>query len=59
MASADLTGDHYRMDIISNVDHPRSGSVMPLVLCTVAYNIRGTSLVLQVPWDSANPVGNG
>jgi hypothetical protein len=26
---------HYRMDIISGVGHPRSDSVMPLVLCTV------------------------
>ena len=33
-----LMGDHYRMDIISGVGHPRSDSVVPLVLCTVACN---------------------
>jgi hypothetical protein len=59
VADIALTGGHYRMDIISRVGHPRSDSVVPLVLCTVAYNIRGTDVVLQVPWDSANPVGNG
>jgi hypothetical protein len=34
-------------------------SIVPLVLCTIAYNIRGTSVVLQVFWDSVNPAGNG
>jgi hypothetical protein len=29
---------HYRMDIISGVGHPRSDSIMLLVLCTVACN---------------------
>jgi hypothetical protein len=28
------------------VGHPRSDSVMPLVLCIEAYNIRGTGVVL-------------
>jgi hypothetical protein len=41
-----LTGGHYRTDIISGVSYPRSESGVPLVLCTVTYNIRGTSLVL-------------
>jgi hypothetical protein len=30
--------DHYRTDIISDVDHQRSNLVVPLVLCTVACN---------------------
>jgi hypothetical protein len=46
MASVALTGSHYKMDIISGVSHSRSDSVMPLVLCTVAYNIQGTSVIL-------------
>jgi hypothetical protein len=29
---------HYRMNIISGVSHPRSDSVMPLVLCAVPCN---------------------
>jgi hypothetical protein len=33
------------------------GHYKTVVLCTIAYNIRGTGVVLQVPWDSANPVG--
>jgi hypothetical protein len=39
--------------------HPRSGSVVPLVLCMVAYNIRGIAVVLQIPRDSANLAGKG
>jgi hypothetical protein len=38
----------YRTDIISGVGHPRSDSVMLLVLCTVACNGWGTDIVLQV-----------
>jgi hypothetical protein len=26
---------HYRIDVVSGVGHPRSDSVVPLVLCTV------------------------
>jgi hypothetical protein len=59
MASATLTDSHFMMDIIGNVDHPTLNSIMLLVLCTVAYNIRGTGIVLQVSRDSANSVGNG
>jgi hypothetical protein len=29
---------YYRMDIISGVGHPRSDSIVPLVLCMVACN---------------------
>jgi hypothetical protein len=36
MASAALTDNHYKTYIISNVGHPRSDSVVPLVLCMVA-----------------------
>jgi hypothetical protein len=50
---------HYRMDIISGVDHPRSDLVVPLVVCTVACNDCGTDIVLQVPQDSTNPTKNG
>jgi hypothetical protein len=56
MAGADLMGDHYRKDIISGVGHPRSDSDMSLVLCVVAYNIRGTCVVLQVLWDSTTHI---
>ena len=58
MASAALKGGHYRTDIINGVDHSRSNSIMPLVLCTVLCNGRGTSIVLQVPRDSTNPTEN-
>ena len=44
-----LNGGHYRMDIISDVGHSRSDSVIPFVLCMVTYNIRGIGVVLQVP----------
>jgi hypothetical protein len=58
MPDAALTDGRYRMDIISGVGYPRSDSVMPLVLCMVAYNIQGIGVVLQVPQDNANPDGN-
>jgi hypothetical protein len=47
------------MNIISGVGHSRSNSTMLLVLCTVAYNIWDTSVILQVPRDSVNPAGKG
>jgi hypothetical protein len=37
---------YYRMNIISGVGHLRSDSVVLLILCTVAYNIQGTDVVL-------------
>jgi hypothetical protein len=46
MASAALTGGHYRMDIIRGVGHPSSDLVILLVLYTVACNGWGTSIVL-------------
>jgi hypothetical protein len=49
MISITLMGGQYRMNIISGVGHPRSNSVVPLVLCTVACNGQGTGIVLQVP----------
>jgi hypothetical protein len=49
MADAALIGSHYMTNIISGVGHPRLDSVVPLVLCTVVYNIRGIGVVLQVP----------
>jgi hypothetical protein len=58
VTGATLMGGHYRTVIISNVDHPRSDSVVSLVLCTVACNNWGTGIVLQVPRDSANPAEN-
>jgi hypothetical protein len=45
---------HYRTDIISGVGHPRSDSVVPLMLFVVACNGWGTGIVLQVPRDSTN-----
>ena len=53
-----LTGNYYRTYIISSVGHLRSNSVGLLVLWTVAYNIWGTSIVLQVPRDNVNPSKN-
>ena len=50
---------HYRMDIISSVGHPRSNSIVPLVLCTVACNGWGTGIVLEVPQDNTNSAENG
>ena len=49
---------HCSTYIISGMGHPRSDWVVPLVLCTVAYNIKGTGVVLQVPQDSVNLVEN-
>ena len=56
---ATLMNSHYRADIINGVGYPRSDSVVSLVLCMVAYNIRGTDVVLQVSRDSANPTEEG
>ena len=42
VASAALTDGHYRTDIIRSVGHPRSDSVVALVLCTVVCNGWGT-----------------
>ena len=50
-----LKGGNYRMNIISGMGHLRSDLVVPLVLCTVAYNGWGTSIILQVPQYSTNP----
>ena len=49
MANAALTGCHFKMYIISGVGHLRSNLIVLLVLCTVAYNIWVTGVVLQVP----------
>jgi hypothetical protein len=59
MIVAALTGGYYRTNIISDMGHRRSDSIVPLVLCTVAYNIWGTGVVSQIPRDSANPGGKG
>ena len=59
MVDAALMSGHYKTDIISGVGHPRSNSVVLLVLCMIMYNIWGTGVVLQVPWDSANPTRKG
>jgi hypothetical protein len=45
---------HYRTNIISGVGHPRSDSVVPLMLFVVACNGWGTGIVLQIPRDSTN-----
>jgi hypothetical protein len=44
-----LNARHYRVDIISDVGHPKSDSVVLLVLCTITCNGWGTIIVLQVP----------
>ena len=49
-----LTCGHYMTYIISGVGHPRSDSVVLLVLQTVAYNTRSTGVVLQVSRDNVN-----
>ena len=59
MIEATFMGSHYKTDIISGVGHPRLDLIVPLVLCMVAYNIWGISIVLQVPRDSDNPIRNG
>jgi hypothetical protein len=46
MVDAASMGSHYRMNIVSGVSHSRLDSVVPLVLCTVAYNIQGVGVVL-------------
>jgi hypothetical protein len=46
IVNATLTGDHYKMDIISGVGHLRSDLVVPLVLYTITYNIRGIGVIL-------------
>jgi hypothetical protein len=58
VAGIALMGSHYRMDIISGVSHPRSDSVLLLVLCIVVYN-GYTSIVLQVHQNRANPIEKG
>jgi hypothetical protein len=50
---------HYRTYITSGVGHPMSDLVVPLVLWMVAYNSRGTDIVLQVSRDSDNLAKNG
>jgi hypothetical protein len=55
MTDATLISNHYRTNIISGVGHPRSNSIVPLELCTIAYNIPA----LQVPRDNTNPAENG
>jgi hypothetical protein len=59
VVNAALMGGHYRTDIISIVGHPRSDSIIPLLLCMVACNGWGTGIVLQVPWDNTNPAEKG
>jgi hypothetical protein len=59
IAGVALTGGHYRMNVIRGVGHPRSDSVVPLVLRMVASNDWGTGIVLQVLRDNANPVKKG
>ena len=49
-----LNGSFYRTYIFSGVGRRRLDLIMLLVLHTIAYNIRGTGVVLQVPRDSAN-----
>ena len=48
VTGASLMSGHYKTDIISGMGHPRSDSVVLLVLCKVTYIIRGTGVVLQV-----------
>jgi hypothetical protein len=59
VAGAALTSSQYKTNIINGMGHPRSDSVVPLVLCMVAYNDWGTDIVLQVPRNSANPAEKG
>ena len=44
VTSTILMGGHYKTYIISSVSHPRSDSVVLLVLWIVTYNIWGTML---------------
>ena len=50
---------HYKIDIISGVGHPRSDSVVLLMLCMVACNGWGTGIVQQVLGDNTNLVEKG
>jgi hypothetical protein len=50
---------HFRTDIISDVGHSRSDSVVQLVLCKVACNGWGIGIVLLVPRDNTNTTENG
>jgi hypothetical protein len=59
VAGAALMGGHDRTDFISGVGYPRLDSVVLLVLCMVVCNGWGTSIVLQVPRDNANPTEIG
>jgi hypothetical protein len=54
-----LMDGHYRMDIISGMGHPRSDSVMPLMLYIVACNGWASSIVLQFSRDSTNLAEKG
>jgi hypothetical protein len=45
-------------DVISSVCHPRLDSI-GLLMMDDSIHIRGTGVVLQVPWDKANPARNG
>jgi hypothetical protein len=58
IANTALTSNHYRTNIISGVGYSRSDSIVSLVLCMVAYNIRGTGVVLQVSRDNTDPAKN-
>jgi hypothetical protein len=59
VAATTLKNSRYRMNIFSNVGHPRSDLVMLLVLCMVACNGWGADIVLQVPQDSTNHAKKG
>ena len=59
VTGATLIGGHYRTYIISDVGHPRLDSVVSLVLWMVAYNIRGTNVVLLVFRDNINLAEKG
>jgi hypothetical protein len=53
-----LGSSHYKMYIISSVGHPKSDSIMLLVLWTIAYNGQGTNIVLQVPRNKNKILSN-
>ena len=59
VTGAALMGGHYKTYIIKGVGHPALDLVVSLVLWTVAYNIQGACVVLQVLRDNADPVENG
>jgi hypothetical protein len=58
VTGATLMSGHYRTNIISGVSHSRLDSVIPLVLCTIAYNSWDTSIILWVTWDNVNSTKN-